>query len=100
MLSKTKTRDPLRGAHSLAVTQIKPTISPELSRGEKKSKPGQPSGCRGPPTRSGAKTVAIIIIIIIIIIIMGRDSSVCIATGYWLDGPDSIPGSATFFFSP
>jgi hypothetical protein len=23
-----------------------------------------------------------------------------IATGYWLDGPGLLPGSATFFFSP
>jgi hypothetical protein len=29
-----------------------------------------------------------------------RDSSVGIVTGYGLDGPGSIPGSARFFFSP
>jgi hypothetical protein len=34
------------------------------------------------------------------IICRNRDSSVDIATGYGLDGPDSIPGSARFFPSP
>jgi hypothetical protein len=29
-----------------------------------------------------------------------RDSSVDIATGFWLDSPGSIPGSARFFSSP
>jgi hypothetical protein len=53
---KTKTFDPLRGAHSLAVTQRKPTTSPELSRGKRKANRGQRRGCSGPP--SEGKTVA------------------------------------------
>jgi hypothetical protein len=32
--------------------------------------------------------------------IFSRNSIVSIATGYWLDGPGSIPGSARFFSSP
>jgi hypothetical protein len=41
--------------------------------------------------------IIIIIIIIIINIIMSSDSSVVVATGYGLDGRDSIPGKARDF---